>query len=862
MQKSPYGKRAKCLGAVAFLSLTLSALNPAAAFAESGVATEEENKQQLEQQVSAGGDVVYAPGAEGFVAAARELLQKDTVQQQVPSEEEEQDAPVTEQNPAEFTEAQAEVPNPLDFASQKPDPDSFLIPQAAERYKTTAGDYKIGQPLSGGKANGAVVSGLESYYDQLVNWGSCKGFSPTNDSSFDNAALQCGYLIVPVNYSNPTGPTAAIALLKVPAKKPDEKIGTVFVDPGGPGGSGVSTAVAMFDATGELRDRFDIVGFDPRGVAASLPMIRCKSSAAFDAQRGGSDELKAADLDKILKHNTEECYKNTGKGFNVSGETFINNVGTTNVVKDLDIARSAVGDKKLSYLGYSYGTSIGYHYAKQFPDNIRALVLDGVVNPLQNNPELEKKYSEYTKNVVGDQNLSSELTQIQGFQATFEQFLKACVKGFNNRPCALGTSTDTKVLFAEYQKIVQKAWGAKTYQTKEAKPRAVSFNDTITGVILAMYGEHLWSYLNIALQQLKESNDGSTIMLLADTYYSRNPSTGLYGYDDSAFQTIWCNDNGQDIKHDDAKVIAEAKKRYELAPFTDPGRDASGKQRGLEPAADWCTYYKVKDTLPQGEELKAMPNILYISTTYDSATPYQDGIVAAAVTGATVLSAVGNSHTSYYPGTGDCVEEITNRYFVDLIAPTDITGATDVDTKDIYSRVVKGNQCRVDSFRAVPKLTVKEVQPVGGVAEVLATGLVRNTAYTLALPEGYVAAEEGGNTVVADVNGVAIFRVKLAEGSKRGAAEFKVAPAEGEITDPLVTATATLELFTDAPVVAPDVTVPVSSEKKDDVAKTTKDKKLVNTGGGDIALPLLIAGGLLVVGAGSVLVARRRSAKA
>ncbi|WP_158608619.1 alpha/beta fold hydrolase [Leucobacter sp. OH1287] len=405
-------KAAAFIGATAALSVTFSSLTATAALAN----TDETDKQSQLSEVLAEHQLgpsqeplVYSPDDPDFAEATEQLLKQVTNEQN-----QTEPAPQLPAGPVKT----ADVPDPLDFGSQPADPANYLIPASADLFKTGDGSYKIGRPTAGGPAAGAQVDGLADFYQQSIAWGSCKDFDPEGSNKYDRAGVECGYLIVPIDYKNPSGPTAAIALLKVPAKNQAEKIGTIFVDPGGPGGSGVSIAAGMSRAGGEVRDKFDIIGFDPRGVSSSLPMIRCKSSAAFDAQREGSDGLSADKQNQILKHNTDECYKNTGVAFGVNGENFIANVGTENVVRDLDIARAAVGDPKLNYLGFSYGTSIGYQYALKFPDNIRALVLDGVVNPLENNEEEAKKYEQYTANTGSG--MSSELSQLQGFQSTFE----------------------------------------------------------------------------------------------------------------------------------------------------------------------------------------------------------------------------------------------------------------------------------------------------------------------------------------------------------------------------------------------------------------------------------------------------------
>lgn len=690
------------------------------------------------------------------------------------------------------------VPDPLNFAAITAEADNYLMPASADRFKNADGTYTIGRPTPGGPAAGATTAGLEEFYSQKIEWGPCAPFAPDGKSySVDDA--ECGYLIVPLNYDQPQGPTIAIGLLKVPAREPDKRIGTIFTDPGGPGASGMASALSALKATGVVRDRFDYIGFDPRGVSSSLPMIRCQSSHAFDIQRQGSDLLSANQKNSVLEYNTQECYTNTGKGFTgINGKSFIDNVGTRNVIRDLDVARAAVGDPKINYLGYSYGTSIGYQYAMEFPDNIRAMILDGVVNPFENNAEEAKKYEDYTANT--SQGLSSELAQLQGFQSTFKQFLTTCAAndgfdlGGEEIPCAVGTSDNLDELMANYQAIAQKAWGATTYATTETTPRPVSFKDLTQGTIQAMYDEGNWPFLNMALNELKEHNTGDIIMLLADAYYERDDE-GKYSFFNPAFQSIWCTDAGTP---EGANELAAARKRledqYAIAPFVDPGKNPDGTQRGLEPEADWCTYYSTQQTLPKGKSLTAMPNILVVSTTYDPATPYQDGVIAAHALGGTLLTVAANTHCSYTAGAGDCAAEVGDRYFVDLVVPTDQTGETNVSTKDIFSNVITANECQIHSFR--PQTAIAPASGAAGTTvPVTVSGLVRNTDYQLTLPAGYTLA----SIVKANTEGIASFSVTIPANATPGEVKVSVSPADLSANDPAVTAEGVLTIVAPSP---------------------------------------------------------------
>lgn len=589
--------------------------------------------------------------------------------------------------------------SPLDFESYAQDDPTFNMPDAAQRF-ADGENFTIGRPEAGGQSHGTVPAGLEEFYSQRINWGSCTDFGFRA-----KANTECAYVIVPADYSNPQGPTIAVGMYKVAAKDPSNKIGTLFTDPGGPGGSGMESA-----AHATPMDHFDIVGFDPRGVGNSLPQIRCQSSAAFDAQRAGSDALSGEELDRILKFNTDQCYENTAKNFNgISGETFIPNVGTKNVIQDLDVMRSALGDEKLTYIGYSYGTSIGFQYASKFADNIRALVLDGQVNPFENNPELIKQeFSAYMPTLEPE---SADVAQMRGFAGTFIQFLKYCMN-LPTGQCVLvdeqisePTQEQIDAAYAKYQEIVQKAYDTGYYHHSRQPSRPVSFADVNMGTIQAMYADWMWQYLALGLKQMVESRDARLSITLADMYFNRT-AEGKYDFSDAAFRTISCTDSHEDSTN--RQEQADIKRQViEVAPFNNPGVNADGSQRGVEPSYGWCQYYRHRADLPVGQTLVDIPNVLVLSSTYDPATPFENGVVVADALNGTLVSAANNSHCVY--GKLDCATNITNAYlenpqqFMDdykagvFNTDEEYTGE-ETSTKDIFSKVITAKQCQVTHF--------------------------------------------------------------------------------------------------------------------------------------------------------------------
>ncbi|MBG0567257.1 alpha/beta hydrolase [Actinoplanes aureus] len=238
------------------------------------------------------------------------------------------------------------------------------------------------------------------------------------------AGLDCAGYEVPLDHDRPGGTTTTIALARRPASDPESRIGTVFINPGGPGGSGreqVKRAVARLRP--EVLARFDVVGFDPRGVGASDP-IQCfatdAEAAALIARMTGVP-VTAGQIDETLRATyeyTEGCKRNAGP--------LLTHMSTLNVAKDLDLLRQAVGDDRLTYVGYSYGTLIGATYANLFPGAVRALILDGNVDPEQRT----------------DARLANKFARAGGFEIALRGFLAECDRAGVN--CAFAGNARAK----------------------------------------------------------------------------------------------------------------------------------------------------------------------------------------------------------------------------------------------------------------------------------------------------------------------------------------------------------------------------------------------------------------------------------
>ncbi|MDR7300807.1 pimeloyl-ACP methyl ester carboxylesterase [Haloactinomyces albus] len=486
---------------------------------------------------------------------------------------------------------------------------------------------------------GAVPPDLKEYYGQSLTWGPCAEYATTGRSraAFRNRSIECARLTVPMDYSAPQGKTITLGVLRKPAGDPAHRIGSLVVNPGGPGASGMLMAAGLAGAVSntELGARFDLVGFDPRGIGASEPQVDCLTDAERDAERLDSDaDTSPAGIAQTEREHRAYARKCAQR----SGTTMLANMGTRDVAKDMDVLRSALGDKKLTYLGFSYGTRIGAEYAEQFPGNVRAMVLDGAMDP--------------------DQGKVAELVaQGAGFQQAFEAFAAWCSR---QEACALGDDPSRAVTV--YQQLTRPLL---EQPVAVGEGRKLSYSDATTGTIQALYSKRLWERLNSGLLQLTRGQ-GRILMALADSYYGRGPNGHYSGLTD-AFNAVRCVD---DPRLTDRARLRKADRRYEqAAPFLDDGHPPSAA-RGV------CAFWPVPVTADEVPPDPAkLPTTLVISTTGDPATPYAAGKRLANALGARLLTFEGTQHTVFLQGNA-CVNRAGIRYLVDLKPPQEGTRCT------------------------------------------------------------------------------------------------------------------------------------------------------------------------------------------
>ena len=496
------------------------------------------------------------------------------------------------------------------------------------------GSRKDTASVPNGGASTSTTS--EAIAQASIDWGQCAA-DGYNGGKYPDGA-ECGTLEVPVDYAKPDGAKAQLAVIRF--KATGDKIGSLVINPGGPGASGVEFAA---DETGFLTppvlERFDLVGFDPRGVGGSTPAIRCDSDADFDRSRADAGVVvTAADAERENAETREfvqRCIDKTGK-------EFLANVGTANVVKDLDQLRAALGDPQLTYLGYSYGTQIGSEYAEAFPQNVRAMVLDGAMDPSAGA-------------------LDTLIDQSAAFQTVFDDYAADCAAAPD---CPLGT--DPAEAVAVFHQLVDPLVHTPAHT---GDPRGLTYQDALTGTFDALYDDDSWPALTKGLHALAVGGHPDELLALADEYYERDEN-GRYSNTNDAYISIDCLDNS--YPKDPVAYVELDKRLREVTPLLAYGsfNGQAGFLGGYgRLPANTCTFWPVASTTqPHRASAPGLPTVLVISTTDDPATPYQDGVDLAEQLGGALLTFEGSQHTASFYGDA-CVDDIATKYLVDLIVP-------------------------------------------------------------------------------------------------------------------------------------------------------------------------------------------------
>jgi pimeloyl-ACP methyl ester carboxylesterase len=455
--------------------------------------------------------------------------------------------------------------------------------------------------------------------------------APALDWADCGGGFQCATATVPQDYAHPDAGSFQLAVIKLPAKDAAHRIGSLFMNPGGPGGSGVAFLRGAAPAFTALNQRFDLVSWDPRGVGASRPAVVCLTDAENEARNAQPfirpDTLdRPAWIDDAQRHAAACRERNPG---------VLPYITTGNVARDLDGLRAAVGDAKLTYLGYSYGTAIGATYASMFPDHQRALVLDGAVDP---------------QTFFFDP-ITSGNVQTAGFEDALSRFLARCRA--EQARCGFGGRSPRAALEALLSEL-------------DAKPIAGFDSRPVTGdvarlaIVIPMYVPDIWPVLADALSAAQQG-DGSILEALADAANGRDLN-GHYDPSGDQFYAIYAVDGAWPA---DVSVYAgEGRQAFEAFPHFFFNHGFSELQWGeLRVPANGPATGPFRNP-------RSAPTTLVVGNTHDPATPLLDARALTAELGnARLLTMDGDGHTASYFDNGACIDDAVTAYFEDLTLP-------------------------------------------------------------------------------------------------------------------------------------------------------------------------------------------------
>ncbi|MFD0006013.1 alpha/beta hydrolase [Streptomyces sp. NPDC127178] len=493
-----------------------------------------------------------------------------------------------------------------------------LLVSACSSGGTPDATMKTGSPAAGAALAAlprSTPAALTPYYAQKLTWHSCgvPGF-------------QCTTIKVPLNYAKPNGGETRLAVARKKATGPGKRLGSLLVNPGGPGGSAIGY-LQQYAGIGypmEVRAQYDMVAVDPRGVASSEP-VECLGGREMDAY---TQTDFTPDNDKETGRLVG-AYKKFAEGCGADAPGLLRHVSTAEAARDMDLLRSALGDDKLSYVGASYGTFLGATYAGLFPDRVGRLVLDGGMDP-----SLPAR--------------RMNLDQTAGFETAFQAFARDCVR---QRDCPLGTKANAvgKNLKAFFGKL-----DARPIPTGDAAGRELSESLATTGVIAAMYDEGAWATLRDALSAAMRENDGAGLLALSDSYYERD-SDGRYTNLMFANAAVNCVDLP-------AAFSTPEEVRAALPAF-EKASPVFGK--GLAWATLNCAYWPVAPTgEPHRIEARGAAPIVVVGTTRDPATPYRWAkALSRQLSSSRLLTYDGDGHTAYGRGSA-CIDRTINTYLL------------------------------------------------------------------------------------------------------------------------------------------------------------------------------------------------------
>jgi pimeloyl-ACP methyl ester carboxylesterase len=447
-----------------------------------------------------------------------------------------------------------------------------------------------------------------------IEWNTCEGSTSTE--------VECGNIEVPFDYSDPDKGSFVLYVKKHNAANPADRIGSMLVNPGGPGFGGSSLADdAEYYFSQDLIDRFDIIAWDPRGTGESTPAVDCVDT--FDEYFGldsppETPEEKQALIDASQAFN-DKCAENSG--------TILPYISTRASAQDINSLRLALGEEKVSFFGFSYGSELGTTWATMFPETVRAIVVDGAVDP-------------------NASSIQEGMNQAKGFEGQLATFLKQCSE---RTTCDFHNNGDAE---AAFDKLVLDIDAKPLEVSKDRTP--VTQGVLFTAVAQAMYSDYYWPQLSEALSAA-QNGDGKGILQLYDDYYQRK-ADGTYGNELEAFLAISCLDD------------PGATSTIEVDSHIEDFIAAAPRLGGNFAYGYSCALWPVKQAAKVSITGKGAGPIVVVGTTGDPATPLESTRKMAQGLEQGILIVVdANQHTGY--GANNCVVKAVDDYLIKLTVP-------------------------------------------------------------------------------------------------------------------------------------------------------------------------------------------------
>ncbi|GAA2965680.1 alpha/beta hydrolase [Microbacterium schleiferi] len=484
----------------------------------------------------------------------------------------------------------------------------YLIPMPDQ----SSAPHRSPMPITDG-----VAPDLLPFYQQTLDWTDCGG-------DFD-----CTTVTAPLDWSDPEAGTIDLSVIRHAATDSDP-LGSLLTNPGGPGASGVDLVRDSLDyAVGQaLQENYDVIGFDPRGVGESTA-VTCLDAAGmdsfvFDIPPG---QRRSAEWDAFVT----EQQKTFAAACEQNSDGILPFITTENAAQDMDLLRAVLGDEKLNYLGYSYGTFLGATYAKHYPDRVGRLVLDGAIDPSLSGLDVSTQ-------------------QAIGFENALRAYMASCV---GQSDCPFNGSVDEAmgdlaILLASVDRD----------PIRNSDGRMLGADSLVTAIVTALYAQESWPYLTQALTDALQG-EASTAFSLADFYYNRQDGQYLDNSTE-AFLTYNCMDypaDETDAEHA-ASQAAIAQQAPTIAPYWE--------------SVNLCDVWPYAPTgVREPITAAGAEPIVVIGTTGDPATPYDWSVALAdQLESGVLITRVGEGHTGYNKG-NVCVDDAVEAYFIDGIVPPD-----------------------------------------------------------------------------------------------------------------------------------------------------------------------------------------------